>query len=195
MEKPFLIGEKVYLRPFEKKYIDEGYGNLINDRNVIKFLPSSYYPKTNEDLEQYVENANKSQNTIFMAIINKENEKYSGNVKLGIDWISRIAEYSRVLSDEVWSRGIGTELIRLIIFYSFEILNMRILETSVNVLNDGSVKSNIKAGMKKVSEIERYEFTNGEYRNLVRFMLRDKDYMQLKKGDNFQSILKLNSIG
>lgn len=195
MEKPFLIGEQVYLRPFEKKYIDEGYGNLINDRNVIKYLPTNYYPKSNEELEQYIEKANKSQNTIFMAVFNKENEKYSGNVKLSIDWISRIAKYSRLLSDEVWNRGIGTELIRLIMFYAFEIINMRILETNVNVLNDGSVNSNIKAGMKKVSEIERYEFINGEYRNVVRFMLWDKDYMQLKKGNNFQSILKLNSIG
>jgi len=193
MDRPFLIGETIYLRPFENKYIEEGYGHLINNRNVIKYLPSSWFPKPDEELEQYIESSRKDPNTIFFAVTDKETNNYIGNAKIVIDWISRRAKYSLVLSDQVQGKGYGTDLLRLLIVYVFEILNLRILETFVNVTNNASIKSNKKVGMKEVVLIKKYEYIGGDYQDIILFILRKSDYADIRNEDSFKTILELNS--
>ena len=194
MDRPFLIGEKVYLRPIAKTDL-QGYGRIINDRKVTRYLANSFYPKSDEYLENYIKGLKNDHYNMLFAVIDKESNKYIGNVKIGpINWISRHTKYGRMLSDEIWGKGYGTDLLRLVIIYVFEILNMRIMEGLGVTSNKGSFISNQKVGMKEVAVLKNYEFFNGEYHDMSLYLLTKQDYLDVKKQGYFDNVLKKNFI-
>ncbi len=194
MDRPFLVGEKVYLKPFEKKYIDQGYGDLVNDRNIIKYLPSSFYPKTDSNLENYIDGCENDGSLVFMAIFSKEDDTYIGNLKIKLDWISRVSSYTRLLTDKCWGKGYGSDLLYIVMVYSFNIVNMRILQTYVNASNVQSVKSNLKTGMKQTAILEDFEFLNGKYHDLIRFSMTKNEFEKLRQEEALEKIVKMNSV-
>ena len=45
MDRPFLVGEKIYLRPFDLDDVDGDYIQWVNDGELIKHLSSNAFPK------------------------------------------------------------------------------------------------------------------------------------------------------
>jgi len=182
IDRPFLVGEKVYLRPFDLDDLEGDYAQWINDGEIIKFLASNAFPKTKESLTDYVKAVLNDPNSVFFAIVDKQSNQHVGNAKLGpINWIDRRTHYGRILSKDTWGKGFGTDALRLLIFYSFEVLNLnRIVDFAVSE-NQASIKSNQKAGMDVEGEIKEWLFRDGRYQNVTILGLTKTSYLEKKK--------------
>jgi RimJ/RimL family protein N-acetyltransferase len=182
LDRPFLIGEKVYLRPLDMDDLEGDYLNWINDEDVIRNLATTF-PTTKQQLEEYVQSVLSSKNYSFFAVIEKETGKHIGNVKVGpIDWINRLTNYGRMMGDKgSWGKGYGTEVLKLIQRYVFEKLNLHKLFDMAIASNEGSIKSNIKAGFKIEATLKEHIFHEGKYVDVVALSITSDEYFNRSK--------------
>jgi len=185
LDRPFLVGKKVYLRPIDMGDVNEEYLNWINDGDVINNL-ATVFPTTLIGLENFVKSAINSSDFVFFAIIEKKTNKHIGNVKLGqIDWISRTSNYGLMLGDKnSWGKGYAQESFILLIKYAFEKLNLHKVWDMAVKSNVASIKANQKVGFKIEAELKEHVFKNGKYMDLVVLSLLAEDYFNnLNKGE------------
>ncbi|MBW1728596.1 MAG: GNAT family N-acetyltransferase [Deltaproteobacteria bacterium] len=164
MDRPFLVGEKIYLRAFDMDDLEGDYIQWMNDGEIIRHLASNAFPKTKDELKRYVEQMIHNPDYVFFAVIEKSTGKHVGNAKLGpINWIDRRTHYGRVMSKETWGKGYGSEVLKLMIKYAFEILNLNRMIDFIVSSNLGSIRSNQKAGMDVEGEIKEWAYKDGKY--------------------------------
>lgn len=182
LDRPFLVGSKVYLRPLDIDDLSGDYLNWINDEEVIRNLATTF-PTTRQQLEDYVRSIHGNKNYTFFAVIEKETGKHIGNVKIGpIDWINRFTNYGRMMGDRnSWGKGYGTEVLQLIQRYVFEKLNLHKLFDMAIATNEGSIKSNLKSGMKKEAILKEHVFHDGKYVDVVVLSITSDEYFSSKK--------------
>lgn len=149
--KYFIDGQCIYLREVLLTDVNEQYHKWLNDSETTQFLETKFCPQTMEAIEEYVKNMLKSDDSIFLAIIEKGTDKHIGNIKIGpINWIHRFATISLILGNKTkWGKGYGTEAIKLIVDYSFNRLGLHRLNAGIYENNIGSIKAFLKAGLKK----------------------------------------------
>jgi ribosomal-protein-alanine N-acetyltransferase len=177
LDRPFLVGEKIYLSPLDMDHVNANYLNWINDEEVIKFLDIKF-PTTLDQLENYVKAILNSQNNIFFAIMEKETNNHIGNAKIGpIDWIHRTANYGRMLGDKSsWGKGYGTESLELLLKYVFKKINLHKIWTLVVESHITSIKSNQKAGFKIEGKLKEHLFKDGKYVDAVVVSITSDEY-------------------
>ena len=180
MHHPFIIGEKLYLRGFERSDLEGEYFDWLNDREVTKFLDSGVFPNTVEKMEEYYRNIALSPNNAMLAIIDKESEKHIGNIKLGpINWVTRITPLGIMIGNkEFWGKGYGTEAIRLVLDYAFIRLNLYKVTAGVASINEGSVKAFEKAGFEIEGQAKSQFFLDGEYYDSLYLGITKEDFLK-----------------
>lgn len=183
MEKAFIIGEKVYLRPLERKDLEGDYRNWINDPEVTRHIDSGAFPVNDDQLLDYFERNTKDRSTVFFAIVDKENEKHIGNAKLYlIDWVNRKSHRGIMIGDtSYWGKGVGLEVINLISKYAFETLNLNRVAAGSYPGNIGIIKVNERAGYKIEGTIRQAVYRDGSYQDVISWSILKEDYMALKK--------------
>jgi RimJ/RimL family protein N-acetyltransferase len=177
MDRPFLVGEKIYLRPLDLDDANQKYLNWINDEEVIKML-ATINPTTLYKLEDYVKSILDSPNYTFFAIVEKETNNHIGNVKLGpINWINRTTNFGLMIGDKAsWGKGYAQESFILLLKFAFEKLNLHKIWDMAIVSNVASIKANQKAGFKIEAELKKHVFKNGKYEDVVVLSLLAEDY-------------------
>lgn len=168
MKKGFIIGKKVNLRKLTTEDATEEYLSWLNDYEVTKYTESRFFPKTNVEIEGYIESCNNCNNVAF-AIIDKDEEAHIGNIKLGnINWIHRYADIGLIVGNrEFWGKGIATEAIGLVSDYGFKQLNLRKIFAGAYSVNFASIRAFEKNGF-FVSHTEKEKFFfEGKYIDAV----------------------------
>jgi len=161
----FIEGKQIYLREVRLSDVGEQYYKWLNDNEVSQFLETKFFPQSIKSIENYVSSMLCSKESVFLAIIVKENEKHIGNIKIGpINWIHRFADVSLVIGDKKsWGKGFGSEAIKLVVEYSFKKLNLHRLSAGIYSNNVGSIKAFEKAGFKEEGIKKSIRFFNGSY--------------------------------
>jgi len=181
MDRPFLIGNKIYLRPFDIEDLDGEYIQWINDQNVRRFLDTLKMPMHRKQVQNYIENILDDHTYVLFAIIEKSTNHHVGNVKIGpINWIDRTANFGRLLSRDCWGKGYGTESLHLIMEYAFETLNLNKLWDSALTSNIASIKSVKNAGMKIEGKLNNHSFNNGKYESITIYGITQNEYFEIK---------------
>jgi len=182
MDRPFLVGEKIYLRPLDLDDVNEKYLNWINDGEVIKLL-ATVRPTPMYQLESYVKSVLDNPNFVFFAIVEKETNKHIGNVKLGpIDWINRTTNYGLMLGDkDSWGKGYAQEAFILLLKFAFEKLNLHKVWDMATASNAASIKANQKVGFQIEGHLRKQLFKNGKYEDGVLLGLLAEDYFKNKE--------------
>ena len=143
-----LEGARVFLRKARVEDVTEEHIRWMNDMEVIQYLEARFFDNTREKLEEYIIKMNKDPNCRFFSIVDKKTFRFIGNIKLsGINKIHGLAEVSLWIgSKDCWGKGYGTEAIKLIVDYAFNILCLRKLTAGAYEPNFGSIKAFQKAG-------------------------------------------------
>ena len=182
MDRAFLVGEKIYLRPLDRDDLENDYIQWVNDEEVSRFMETLNFPTTKEKLESYFENIMKSNNDVFFAIIEKKTDKHIGNVKININWVDRLGIYGRMIGDKgSRGKGYGTEVSKLMIKYSFERLNLHKVMIGVMESNIASIKSNEKVGMKIEAKLKDHSYRLGKWEDVIYMSIFRDDYFKLKQ--------------
>jgi RimJ/RimL family protein N-acetyltransferase len=152
----------------------------MNDPAITQYLESRFYPNSLETLKEYVISKNGDKENVFFAILLKEGNRHIGNVKVGpIDTIHRFADVGIIIGEkECWGKGYGTEAIRLIADYAFNVINLNKLNAGCYDLNKGSIKAFKKAGFSEEGRRRKQYFCNGKYVDDIAMGLLRFDYQE-----------------
>jgi ribosomal-protein-alanine N-acetyltransferase len=169
----FVKGHLIYLRAVRLSDVNENYYRWLNDPEVTTYLEIRHVPHSLENIKKYVEAMSDNPDEILLAICLKENGSHVGNIKLGpINWIHRFAEVSLVIGEKsIWSKGIGTEALRLLSRFAFDVLNLHKLRAGCYEGNIGSARAFLKADFVHEGTLKNQWYINGRYQDEIVFGL------------------------
>jgi RimJ/RimL family protein N-acetyltransferase len=175
MKNPFLIGDKVYLRPLEMSDTTE-MTTWMNDPDVTRTL-GMYRPMNEENERAFVERVTRSDNEVGFAIMTRHGDRFIGTTGLmQIQWRDRQACFGISIGDKAsWGRGFGTEATRLVTGYAFETLNLNRVWLNVYDFNHAGIRAYETAGYRREGVLRQATFREGAYHDvLVMAVLREE---------------------
>lgn len=157
-------GDLLDLVPLEEKHVSMGYYEWLMDPLINRYLEVRFDHYSVEELKTFVSDINRSSTDYMFAMVTKEN-KYIGNIKIGaINWHHRTAEVGLLIGNkDAWGKGYGTEAVKLVTEYGFNVLNIRKLWAGAYDENVGSVKAFIKNGYIEECRRSKHFYSNGKY--------------------------------
>ncbi len=107
-----------------------------------------------------------------------------GNISKDSGALSHTGELGFGLKEEIRGRGIGTELMRILLREAVERLDLEIVKLEVYRTNEPALSLYKKVGFEKVGTIEDGGFQNGNYKDVV-IMKKDlrRDYKYSKSSE------------
>lgn len=177
----FLSSERVYLKPISLDNATEEYVDWLNDPEVTKGLLATGSKATLESVKHYISDRLVDANTLMLAIYDKDSDKHIGNIKVdNFEPRAGTCELGIMLGDKAfWGKGIGKEVIFLVLNHVFNQMGMRKVLLAVYANNPGAIKLYSNLGFEE----------EGVFKEHVRVGedLVDKHYMSLFK-KNFTSL-------
>jgi RimJ/RimL family protein N-acetyltransferase len=163
-----ITSKKIVLFQLESSDVGQDYIGWLNDSSINQFLECRFDRHTLETTKKFVSSMNKSEVNLLLGIRYSETGKHVGNIKLGlINKNHGTAEIGLMVGDKsVWSKGIATEAIRMIVDLARGL--------QIRKLTAGCYSSNL--GSKRAFEKNGFEI-EGVRKEQVVFNNRAEDLM------------------
>ncbi len=178
MQNPFIVGDKIYLRPLEMEDIDS-FVLWLNDEEVRQYL-SMTSPLNKIREKGWVENLYKDDRSTVLGIVVKENDQLIGNI--GMHRISiphRQAGMGIFIGDKAcWSKGYGTEALKLMMGYGFDQLNLHRLHLTVFSFNARAIRTYEKVGFKREGVFREHLYRNGKYHDVYYMAILENEWRE-----------------
>ncbi|GAA0329272.1 GNAT family protein [Bacillus carboniphilus] len=167
MIKPFLAGERVYLRPVQKS--DYETIHTVTQDSEIRRLTGTQDFLTYAKIERAYEAFALEKNRFDLMIVLKENDQIIGDLALlDIDYLNRTSSVRIAIhQEEYMGNGYGTEALSLILNHAFMSLNIRRVGLNVYAFNARAISSYQKLGFRQEGIIRGEIFSNGEYHDNI----------------------------
>ena len=182
MTNPFLIGERVLLRPIQDSDA-EAFVGWINHPEIRSFLLFRF-PMSLRDEREWIEGLSEKglRRNVVLAIERKNDQKHIGTVGLhGIDWIHRRAmTVSFVCPASLRGKGYGTEAKNLLLDYAFGELGMHSLFAVAFEGNEGSIRALEKQGYKRGGVFRKSHLVKGEWVDAIYYDILLEDWRALR---------------
>jgi ribosomal-protein-alanine N-acetyltransferase len=169
MDRPFLAGKRIYMRPIDTADADGDYLQWVNDEIVYSTLASLHFPTTKAKLLAYIESNSGSSDVAFFGIMTTAENKLIGTAKLGpVQWIDRHAYVALYIGDPAArGKGYGSEVVFLLLKYGFNVLNLRKISAGMVESNSASTRIFEKVGMKHDGRRREQFFVNGRWEDHI----------------------------
>lgn len=176
LQNPFLVGERVYLRPLESVQDHQLYATWLNDQDVRRYF--SVYPTNNGNSKERIAHLYKSFQHIIFGVALKNDNCLIGLVGLkDINILNQTAEFYIIIGDRtMWGKGYGTEATKLMINYGFQELNLNRIQTQDMEENVGGWRADEKAGFKLEGVLREMIFRFGRYHSVRVYSLLRKEF-------------------
>jgi RimJ/RimL family protein N-acetyltransferase len=167
MKNPFLIGQRVYLRPLERADAPL-LQTWINDQDVIRNL-LNFRPMNLQGEEEFLDKVTRDPDLLILGIALRSDDRLIGNVVLHrIQSRDRQAGFGILIGEKAeWSRGYGTEATRLIVRYAFNVLNLNRVWLHVLADNQRGQRAYEKVGFKVEGVLRQAGFREGRYMDMI----------------------------
>jgi len=178
MDNPFLIGERIYLRPLDKEDLDRCL-QWINDPQITSTL-TMRFPMSRTQEENWILSHYKDQSDLPLAIVIKEQDQHIGNCGLhSIDYVNRNAEFGIMIGKkEQWGKGYATEAARLIIDYGFNQLGMHRIFLRVYSHNKRARRAYEKVGFTLEGTMREAYFRDGLYHDELIMSILESEWQR-----------------
>ena len=162
-----LVGEKIYLSPPNEEDI-EIYTKWLNDFNTTDYIGRSS------------EKNSKKEDGATFAIIEAKTDKLIGSCSIdGINNISRTATLGIFIGDdEARNKGYGTEVIKLLLDFGFNYLNLHSIQLHVMAFNKRAIRCYEKGGFKEVGRRREAYYLNGKYYDIITMDILKKEFKE-----------------
>jgi len=176
MKNPFLIGERVYLRPLDEADLDRCLG-WINDPEVISTL-GRRFPMSATLEREWLTGQYKSEKALSLAIVVKDGDRHIGNCGFNdIDYANRKAVFGILIGEkDQWGKGYGPEAARLIVDYGFNQLNLHRISLTVYSNNPRAIRAYEKVGFVHEGTLRESYFRDGRYYDTLVMAIVDRDW-------------------
>ncbi len=174
-----LIGERVRLREYRKTDL-EAVKTYINDPAIMRMLrPGIPFPFLDHDEEKWINNqSGLNTQSYSFAVETLENKEYIGGCGFNqIDWKNRHTEIGIFLGkNDHRGKGLGTEVLRLLIEFGFNELNLNKIKLGVYSFNNRAIKCYEKVGFVTEGIFKEDLFRGGQYHDVIHMALFRKDF-------------------
>jgi RimJ/RimL family protein N-acetyltransferase len=179
MRNPIVIGERLYLRPFDLEDADASARGshqeteTFMNRGRLLVSPVIGFAQT-----AGTDPAGSVPASVTFAVCRKSDDRYLGMVDLdGIDLINGVAETgSWFHNPEDRGQGYGTEAKHLLLEYAFDRLHLERIVSRVFEPNTRSVAALEKQGYKAAGRIRYHEWCKGRFQDMLLFDLTREEW-------------------
>lgn len=178
LQNPFIIGERLYLRPLEPAQDNHLYSTWLNDAEIRRYF--SVYPTSDARGKERIENLYRDTRHILFGVALKEDNRLIGLVGLkDINVLNQSAEFYVIIGDRnIQGRGYGTEATRLMLQYGFLELNLNRIQTQDMEENIGGWRADEKAGFKYEGLLREVMPRFGKFHNVKVYSLLKREYLE-----------------
>ena len=175
-----ISGERVYLSPVHSDDAEK-YARWLSDPEVSDYHGMSHDVITVMYEENWIKENAKSSRNYFFGIVKHENDELIGNIGfMNVEHIHRTATVGLFIGDaENRSKGYGTEAMKLMVGYGFNVLNLNNIKLNVFSFNERALKSYIKAGFKEYGRRSQAFYLNGTYYDCICMEILRCDFLQM----------------
>jgi diamine N-acetyltransferase len=160
-----LHGERVVLRAIERDDLPN-YVRWLNDKAVLRYF-GFYRPMSLADEEHWYEG---TLGNAAMCVFAVEYEgRHVGGAGLDhIDGKNASAEVGLFIGEpKLWDKGLGGDILRTLVHYGFEQLNLNRIYLRVFADNERAVHLYEKMGFQHEGRWREHEFRHGHYHDLL----------------------------
>lgn len=177
-QNPFIIGDRLYLRPLEPAQDNHLYSTWLNDAEIRRYF--SVYPTSDTRGKERLENLYKDTRHILFGVVLKEDNRLIGLVGLkDINVLNQSAEFYVIIGDRnIQGRGYGTESTRLMLQYGFLELNLNRIQTQDMEDNIGGWRADEKAGFKYEGTLREVMPRFGKFHNVKVYSILKSEYLE-----------------
>ena len=159
----FLSGDRVFLRAFEPndEEVIARIENHPDSRSTLFYaLPSNLLEQRDKSEKQL-----KDPNSVVFTICLTESGQSIGQTALfRIDWVGRMAVfYIGIAHKTNWYKGYGSEVLAIMLTYTFATLNLNRLQLHVATENVAAIKLYKKLGFIIEGTLREAMYRNGKY--------------------------------
>jgi RimJ/RimL family protein N-acetyltransferase len=176
---PFLIGETVYLRPFEKE--DLPLLRTWSNNPEIRKLTGEVLPTSAGASEKWFERMQNDPDRVWFIIALKENDHpigEAGLLRIFYPW--RTSDLTIILGDPFcWGKGYGSEAIHLLLDYAFGALALHRISIGVVGFNERALRFYEKIGFQREGVQRDGYFYNHQFSDFVMMSLLEDEYRAL----------------
>ena len=177
LQNPFIIGERLYLRPLEPAQDNHAYSTWLNDAEVRRYF--SVYPTSDARGKERLENLYKTFGHIIFGVALKSDNTLIGLVGLkDINVLNQSAEFYNIIDGAYWGKGYGTECTKLMIHYGFMELNLNRIQTQDMEENIGGQRADEKAGFTYEGTLREVIPRFGKFHNVRVYSLLRSEYIE-----------------
>lgn len=159
---------------------------FMGDRETMKYL-TPHPVETEKEMKDYIIASLEKlsqQKELPWVVINKETEELIGMFRLHkLNMWHKKAEMGVVIRKEFQERGVMTEILRMMIPYCFQVLDLNRLVGDIFSKNEGSKKLLMKFGFHMDGILRETDYDGKEFHDTIVFsMLKDEFNSKLKQG-------------
>ena len=181
MATVYYQGNHVYFRPFELE--DEPtLRRWINDPRIWTTVHSR--PPMNAQRErEWVESQGKSETDYVFGVALTEGDRLIGSCGLhGISVRGHSATLGIMIGEvEFHNRGLGTEIMQMLVRFGFEELNLNRIELCVFEHNPRAIHVYEKVGFVLEGRHRQAAFRHGRYRDIFRYAILREEWLAAQK--------------
>jgi len=139
----------------------------LNDEEVRQYLGMTL-PLNKIREKEWIEGIYKDDRNMVLGIVLKEDDHLIGNIGLHqISMPHRNARLGIFIGDKgYWSKGCGTEALKLLVKYGFDQLNLNRISLTVFDFNSRAIRAYEKAGFKREGVLREHMYRNGKYHDV-----------------------------
>ncbi len=175
-------GENLYFSPLDMQDLPT-FTRWVNDETLSRGLCNVSQSITELAEKAYLEKACSDVFRYQFSVIKKDNDKIIGTYDLHcVKMLHKNAEVGGFIGEiDERGKGYGTESLRMLCDFGFNVLGLNNLIGRVFSFNYASINSCEKVGFKKVGELKEVYFYNGKFHNeLIYQISRDEFYKKWK---------------
>jgi len=176
MQNAFLIGENIYLRPFERSDLDY-IRKWYNDPELRGSIEITE-PYNSVKAEQWFDNVCKDDQRIWFAIVLKENDAVVGEcglLRMFYAW--KTTDLTMIIGErDAQGKGYGSEAMRLLLDYAFGCLGFHRVALGVAGFNEDAIRFYERHGFKREGIQREGYYYNHKYHDFVMMSILEEEY-------------------
>lgn len=175
----FLQGQKVYLRPYQLEEAAMVYRATFEPE--VRKLTGTQVIFTFEQVQQFFQKSQGDSSRVDMVIVTQEGDVPVGEVVLNdINYNNRSANIRiLIFAPENFSKGYGSEAMRLMLDYGFGQLNLHRVSLGVYNFNPRAIHVYEKLGFKREGVLRDALFHNHQYVDEIMMSILEDEFRAL----------------
>jgi RimJ/RimL family protein N-acetyltransferase len=180
LQNPFIIGERIYLRPLEPGQDNHDYARWRNDEEIRRYF--SIYPSSDTRGRERIEELYKTFTHIIFGVALNSDNTLIGLVGLkDINLLNQSAEFYNIIDPAYWGKGYSTEATKLMMRYGFMELNLNRIQTQDMEENVGGWRSDEKVGFKYEGTLREAIPRFGTFHDVRVYSILRREYLEAKE--------------